>query len=78
MILSQNVQKISNLNISKNGPVIKILYDNMKKCTLFLAVCLPKFHVDHLPLIPSFFRNFFKPRLEGNQNRYAGKRISFV
>ena len=78
MILSRNVQKISNLNILKNGPVIKILYDNMKKCTLFLAVFLPKFHVDQLPLIPSRFKYFFKPRLAGNQNRYSGKRISFV
>ena len=36
MILSQNVQKISNLNILKNGPAIKILYDNMKKLALFV------------------------------------------
>ena len=36
MILSQNMQKISNLNILKNGLAIKILYDNMKKLALFV------------------------------------------
>ena len=39
MNLSWNLQKISDLNDLKNGPAIKILYDNMKnKHLLFFAL----------------------------------------
>ena len=36
MNLSWNLQKMTDLNDFKNGPAIKILYDNMKKQALIV------------------------------------------